>query len=170
MFNFFVTFSSLVLVGLGVAVQQAGQLSLIGVGLGLVLPVVALIFWNLDRRTAFLVKHAEECLIDVETSLLDERVRLFSLEPEKTQAACSQEMFRHRLWTYGKAFRVLFILMALAGVLGAAVSGVRYLTYSDNTLASPSPPNVVGSGPGKAVRACGKPAPPPLDRRHGFPG
>jgi hypothetical protein len=87
---------------LGCSCSTDGPVVANRVGLGLVLPVVALIFWNLDRRTAFLVKHAEECLIDVETSLLDERVRLFSLEPEKTQAACSQEMFRHRLWTYGR--------------------------------------------------------------------
>ena len=61
-FNFFLVLSGLIAAGLAAAVQAAGLLLVVGAVLGLLLALVSFIFWKLDQRTSFLIKHAEQAL------------------------------------------------------------------------------------------------------------
>lgn len=49
--------------------------------MGLVVPAILFVFWQLDRRTAFLVKHGEKIAIKLENELFDAGHRVFDLEP-----------------------------------------------------------------------------------------
>ncbi len=92
--------------------------------------LLSFLFWQLDRRTSFLIKHAEDAI------KLQEPVgaRLMTEEVVKTANAKKGE----GLWTYGKVFRSIFLVMAIVGLAGAIVSGLRgsgKLSWED-----PNPP------------------------------
>ncbi len=129
-FNYFVVFSGILTTGLAAAIQAPPRLATVGVALGLLLCLLSFLFWQLDRRTSFLIKHAEDAI------KLQEPVgaRLMTEEVVKTANAKKGE----GLWTYGKVFRSIFLVMAIVGLAGAIVSGLRgsgKLSWED-----PNPP------------------------------
>src|SRR4051794_23723757 len=65
-FNYFVVFSGILATGLATAIQGPPRLASIGVALGLLLSLLSYLFWQLDRRTSFLVKHAEDAIKTIE--------------------------------------------------------------------------------------------------------
>jgi hypothetical protein len=117
-FNYFIIFSGILAAGLAAAIQAPPRLASVGVALGLLLTLLSYLFWQLDRRTSFLVKHAEDVI------KLQEPVgaRLMSDEVDKTLHAKKTK----GLWTYGKVFRVIFCVMSVVGIVGAMVSGLRW--------------------------------------------
>lgn len=120
MFNFFVVVSGLVGAGLGACLQKGGHFYLLGAGLGALLSLVSFVFWKLDQRTSFLVKHAEDAISELEQSFPVTNARLVGNERPKTDAEGS------RLWTYGAAFRLVFRVVASIGVLGTILCLVAY--------------------------------------------
>lgn len=116
-FNYFVVFSGILTTGLAAAIQAPPRLAVVGVALGLLLCLLSFLFWQLDRRTSFLIKHAEDAI------KLQEPVgaQLMTEEVVKTADAKQDE----GLWTYGKVFRSIFLVMAIVGLAGAIVSGLR---------------------------------------------
>ena len=120
-FNYFVVFSCILATGLAAAIQAPPRLSSVGVALGILLALLSYLFWQLDRRTAFLVKHAEDAIKQQEPA----GAQLINDEVDKTRDAKENE----GLWTYGKVFRSIFIVMAMVGIAGAFVSGLRWAGY-----------------------------------------
>ena len=96
-FNFFVVMSGALAAGIAASLQGSAKLAAIGVVLGLLLPLISFVFWKLDQRVSFLIKHAENALAEIECTLPTERARLFSLEPASTKEAKSKASF----WTAG---------------------------------------------------------------------
>jgi len=135
-FNYFVVFSGILATGLAAAIQAPPRLASVGVALGLLLALLSYLFWQLDRRTSFLVKHAEDAIKLQEPA----GARLMSDEVDKTRDAKKND----GLWTYGKVFRVIFCVMAIVGIGGAIVSGLRWagcLSWDE-----PKPPqHIVGT-------------------------
>lgn len=82
-FNYFVVISGAVSAGIAATWQGSQHFSIVGIVLGLLLSVVSFVFWKLDQRVSFLIKHAESALAEVEQSLPAHSVRLFLLEPNK---------------------------------------------------------------------------------------
>lgn len=117
-FNYFVVFSGILATGLAATLQAAPRLASVGVALGLLLTLLSYLFWQLDRRTAFLVKHAEEAIATLEP----DGARLVGEEAARSTAAANSE----GLWTYKQVFRVIFLVMALVGLAGAAVCALRW--------------------------------------------
>jgi hypothetical protein len=109
-FNFFLILSGLALAGLGACIAGGDTLRTPGMVLGLSLTVISAIFYKLDERVSFLVKRAERALAELEPSL-PECAHLFKSEPAETAAAWRQRS----IWTYGKSFRAVFWITALAG-------------------------------------------------------
>lgn len=147
-FNYFVVFSGILATGLAAAIQAPPRLASVGVALGLLLAALSYLFWQLDRRTAFLVKHAEDAI------KLQEPVgaRLMNDEVDKTLDAKKND----GLWTYGKVFRVIFSVMATVGIAGAIVSGLRWAGCLSWDEAKP-PPHiavVVGTSAPAVSRRC----------------
>jgi hypothetical protein len=122
LFNFFLVLSSFVAAGLGASLQLRGTLELMGVGLGVILATVSFTFWKLDQRTSFLIKHAERAVAEIESGFSVSTARLFSNEVRVTARVVSKCYNPCRLWTYGSAFRFVFLVMGLVGIIGAILS------------------------------------------------
>src|SRR5580704_14087429 len=101
-FNYFVIFAGVLSTGMAAAVQASPKLALIAVPLGLLLVTLSFVFWKIDQRTAFLVKHAEAILAQLEP----DNARVVADEHVKTLA----NKRATRMWTYTEAFRAIFAI------------------------------------------------------------
>jgi hypothetical protein len=128
-FNFFLVLSGALSAGIAATLQGSQHFALLGVGLGVLLALVAFVFWKLDQRVSFLVKHAESALVQIEGAFPDPSLQLFHREPSLTAAAKEASGLWGRLWTYGQVFRLLFWAMALFGVAGAVLCWLRFTSY-----------------------------------------
>jgi hypothetical protein len=124
-FNYFLVLSGVIAAGLAAAIQGSPRLALLGIALGLLLALVAFVFWKLDQRVSFLIKHAEAALTDVERTLPDPSAQLFLSEPSRTDRAVASGNLWTRQWTYSRAFRLVFWIMGLSGVAGAVLSALK---------------------------------------------
>lgn len=120
-FNFFIVFSGLIVAGLGASLTAPPRLSAFGIGLGLLLLLLSLVFWQLDRRVSFMIKHSEAALAAAEKASLSIASQIVSTEP----AAFHAVKKKRRLWTYGTSFRFIFACTALIGLAGSSISGLR---------------------------------------------
>ena len=128
LFNFFLVVSASLSAALAASLQGAGIYHALGVALGGLLAVVSLVFWKLDQRTRFLVKHAEAALSELEAGMAIPAARLVSNEPSKTDAA-KEGFVLFRMWTYNTAFRVVFVIMGVFGVIGGGISLCKYVAW-----------------------------------------
>ena len=116
-FNYFVVFAGVLTTGMAAAVQASRGLAWVAVALGLLLILLSFVFWKLDQRTSFLIKHAEEVIRGLEPVTAS----LLGTEGGKTDMAKLDQ----GLWTYGRAFRTIFLVMALIGAAGTVLAGTR---------------------------------------------
>jgi hypothetical protein len=121
LFNFFVLFSSLATTGLVGTFHEKTHIHIVGIGLGLLLMFISVVFWRLDERVRFLIKHAERALKWIETKYELEDcagrphvLRLFTCEESITS--------NERPLTYSKCFQWTFLLFGLVGLVGAIIS------------------------------------------------
>ena len=111
-------FAGVLCTGMAATIQASPKLAFVGVALGFLLVVLSFVFWKLDQRTAFLIKHSEEVLKQLEPV----NAPLMGGEELKTAATQKGPL---AMWTYGQAFRAIFATMALVGVAGATLGGLR---------------------------------------------
>ena len=121
-FNFFVVMTGALAAGIAASLQGSPKLAAIGVVLGILLSLVSFVFWKLDQRVSFLIKHAEDALAEIESTLPEKTARLFSLEPISTSAAKSKTNLWSRHWSYGRSFRFIFVFMSIFGAASASLS------------------------------------------------
>jgi len=114
-FNFFVVASGAALAGVGVTLEHSGRFAFLGVLLGLLLSLISFVFWKLDARGSHLIKHAERAIARLEASL-PEAGRLVSSEGVDPAGS------NGGIWTFGRAFRCTFVVVALAGMVAAGLS------------------------------------------------
>jgi hypothetical protein len=126
-FNYFLLISGVVASGLAATLQGSQRFSSLGVVLGLLLTLVSFVFWKLDQRTAFLIKHAELVLIEIEKEASDKKYQIFNLELELTSGERNNKNVWLRRWSYGKSFRLIFIIMSFFGLGGTLLSGAKFL-------------------------------------------
>ena len=126
LFNYFLVVSGAIAAGLAATLQGTQRFAAVGVVLGLLLVLVSFIFWKLDQRSSFLVKHAESALAKTEQAFSETEARLFAREPHATCEAAKKAAWWSRHWSYGDAFRFVFIAMAIFGVVGSVVSGFQF--------------------------------------------
>lgn len=124
-FNYFLILSGAVAAGLASTLQGSQRFSSLGVVLGLILAMTSFVFWKLDQRVSFLIKHAESALREVEQSFDADVFQLFDMDPRESDARATTVSWWSRMWTYGKAFRIIFAMMGLLGVAGSAFSALR---------------------------------------------
>lgn len=137
-FNYFVVLSGVLAAGLAATIQGPPRLASLGVGLGLLLVLLSFVFWKLDERTSFLIKHAEDILKGIEPSTAP----LFADEVPKTEAARGG-LFS--MWTYGRSFRTIFLVIALIWLGGSIVSGLRFAEVINWDASTKAPAQ--GKGP-----------------------
>jgi len=89
-FNFFVVIAALLAVALAGALKKDSESTIVGIAVGLSLMGVSFVFWKLDQRVRYLIKHAEAALKTLEDGWQEEggdtlsRIMLFRAEEKKT--------------------------------------------------------------------------------------
>ena len=135
LFNFFVVFSSLVTTALLGSFQEKLRIYPLGLGFGLLLTLISFVFWKLDQRVSFLIKHAEEALKHQEAEFPDAPAsgephvtQLFTREEFLTSSmrSCSRLPWRCH-FTYSKCFNVAFVAFGATGIIGACTSLVLWI-------------------------------------------
>lgn len=172
LFNFFTALASVNLAGLGATFLANRALSPLGALLGLVLALLSFVFWKLDQRVSFLVKHGEEALSGLEQAVVVQEGRLFGSEPAKTAHPANRSGWRG-IWTYGRAFRVTFVAMAAIGFVGSTLSVLRFADVisleapKDSTAAKPDAAPVAAPRPEGSPTRQAQPTAPSKPGRHG---
>ena len=128
-FNFFLVASGAIAAGLAATLQGSQRFSSLGIALGLLLVLVSFVFWKLDQRVSFLIKHAESALSETEQAFPASDACLFKYEPAVTAAAATDAWWWTKHWTYGRSFRFVFWVMGLFGVAGSALSALKFAGY-----------------------------------------
>ena len=126
-FNYFLVVSGAIAAGLATTLQGTPRFASLGILLGGLLVLVSFVFWKLDQRSSFLIKLAEASLAEVEGVFPVSSACLFRVEPHNTDTVSAQSSWWHRHWTYGKAFRFVYIVMAVFGVSGSVLSTLKFL-------------------------------------------
>jgi hypothetical protein len=121
LFNFFVVFSSLATTCMVGTFNEKTRSHLVGIGIGILLMLISFIFWMLDERVRFLIKHAERALkwIESKYDLEDchdcpHMLRLFTCEETLTAD--------ERPFTYSKCFHWTFLAFGVVGLAGIILS------------------------------------------------
>ncbi|MBX9925798.1 MAG: hypothetical protein K2Y05_05525 [Hyphomicrobiaceae bacterium] len=168
-FNFFVVFSSLIAAGLGSVVSGEVTASGFGIPLGLLLCLLALVFWKLDQRNSSLIKRAEQVLSLAEGRSMEPAYRLFERESDAATAANATGGRFLGQWTFGQSFRLMFLVMAFAGAGGVALSTLRLARVinwgQQSEQAAPSRVTVTVGTPERATEVVRPDARPATSRR-----
>ncbi len=120
-FNFFVAASGLQTAGLIYSLRGGYGTAAYSIAAGISLALLSVVFWKLDRRVSAMIKVSEEVIVKIEGSCIDEpQNRVMSME-QQTADATNYSLFGN--WTYGQAFRRIFVVVGAVGILGAAFGG-----------------------------------------------
>lgn len=134
LFNYFVVFASLLTTGLVSTFLEKYKCNYIGIALSLLLIILAFIFWKLDQRVKYLIRHSEELLKKIEKSF-DETTEqpyfnLFITEVTKTEQLKNSNKL-HRISTYhfsySNCLNLVFLFFGAFGCIGLVLSLVKTL-------------------------------------------
>lgn len=112
-FNFYIAITGLLAAGIGVTLQQGGKYVLFTSLMGVFVVFISFIFWKLDQRVSILIKNAEIALQDLECQFSNEKLRIIT----KDNSSNFLNLGIRSSWTYGKCFRISFVIVGLMGVL-----------------------------------------------------
>ena len=131
-FNFFIVVATVVTTGLLTTLHERTHLQ--GILLGMLLAFISFVFYKLDTRTQFLIKHSENVLKELEESFraldapnVPHKLQLFRWEEIETERAKKQNgtcVWRNHL-TYGQCLRCIFSCFIVVGLLGSSLSAIR---------------------------------------------
>lgn len=145
-FNFFVATSGLLIAGLVFALRGGAQAWTLGLGAGFGLAALAFVFWKLDQRVSSMIKVSEEIIAKIEERAIpDPGLRVIGAERDLTS---NSEFGFFSNWTYGQAFRRIFLLVGLVGIGGMAFSIFNALRQEE-----PTPMPVVEAAGGNETEA-----------------
>ncbi len=125
-FNFFTVLAGLNLAGLGITFQQNSRFSFLGIMLSLLLVIASFVFWKLDQRSSFLIKRAEAAMAAAEQQSVNSSGQLFCSAQYQEAQSPDIRPFKG-IWTFGRAFRLTFSVMAIVGLTGTLLSALRLL-------------------------------------------
>ncbi|MFC1675920.1 hypothetical protein ACFL3G_02515 [Planctomycetota bacterium] len=126
-FNFFVVISALLTAGLARTFDKDYPHHSVGIVLGVGMVVISFVFWKLDQRVRFFVKHAETALKELEISQstkINNKTRHYaaifsSEEKETTKRKVNQKLCPWK-WhmSYSNCFAWIYIVFSVLGLLG----------------------------------------------------
>ncbi|HGX0605895.1 TPA: hypothetical protein ACNRZT_004303 [Escherichia coli] len=112
-FNFYIAITGLLAAGIGVTLQQGGKYVLFTSLMGVFVAFILFIFWKLDQRVSILIKNAEIALQDLECQFSNEKLRIIT----KDNSSNLLNLGISSSWTYGKCFRISFVIVGFTGIL-----------------------------------------------------
>jgi len=117
-FNFFVVLSALLISGLIKTFEKDFSYPQMGYFVSCALMLVTFVFWKLDQRVRFLIKHAEEALGNLEK--VSDYPALFKEEAVKTSqknmGVWKGIVFHHL--RYSHCFELIYLMFFIAGTIG----------------------------------------------------
>ncbi|MBS7827421.1 hypothetical protein J7624_09725 [Wohlfahrtiimonas chitiniclastica] len=130
LFNYFLFIMAGLGAAIGAVLQNIEKFLYIGVFVSIFTIIIAIIFWKLDQRTAFLVKQAENILKNLEKNS-DIAVLLFSSEEANLTKYNATKYIFNKIITYGTIFRSIFFITGVIGIIGTTIFVLRILGYFD---------------------------------------
>ncbi len=126
-FNYYVVLSSFTTTGLVTTFQPNFSNHYLGITLGILLLLLSFIFWKLDRRVRFLIKHSETFLKQIESELSNElpfdAIKVFTNEEFETKQLKDKRVyFWQRQLSYSENFSIVFLSFAAFGFVGLTSS------------------------------------------------
>ncbi|EKN3687209.1 hypothetical protein AB6848_20845 [Serratia proteamaculans] len=116
-FNFYIAITGLLAAGIGFTLQQGGKYALFTSLMGIFVSFISFIFWKLDQRVSMLTKNAELALRDLENLFVNKNLRIITKDNDNN----SLNLGVRSAWTYGKCFRISFVIVGITGMILAAM-------------------------------------------------
>ena len=141
-FNYFVVFSTILTTGLVTTFQYNFQAPYLGIFLGLIQIFLSFIFWKIDRRNKFLIKHSENVIREIENEYDNPETKSYKL-------FCKEEIItgeikkdsRHMLFkqfSYSTSSGIIYFVFSIIGIIGIACSSINYVKFTQNEVKSVS--------------------------------
>lgn len=127
-FNFFVVIAALLTTVIAATFKTDCTNHWLCVPLGMSLSVISYVFWKLDQRTRFLIKHAENALKKLENNWNEHafypHIALFSYEEERTSELKKNKQFFPSQWrlSYSECLSTVYVVFALLGIFAMIFS------------------------------------------------
>lgn len=132
-FNFFVVIAALLTTGAAATLKNDFERHYVGVVLALSLVGVSFIFWKMDQRVRYLIKHAEKALKALEEEWITHEgcvgeIALFQTEEVKTDRSRGLRSWKFWQWhlSYAKCFGLVYLLFGLLGLVGCIAAILKW--------------------------------------------
>lgn len=131
--NYFSVLSSAILLAQYSALSLTKEYFYVSLILGIVECVIAFVFWKIDERTVFFIKHVEGAIKALESRYQfseDERYndvfKVFINEEQKTkQIRVVKTLSFKRQISHRKAYRILLISFSIIAIIGSAIAVLK---------------------------------------------
>lgn len=142
LFNFYIILASLLTTGIVTASQEKFKNEFVPVFLSLMLTVLSFVFWKLDCRVKFLLKHIEDVLKNIEVSTkgtVEEKMfDVFGGEEAKTKTSkTNNTLLRPQTYhlSYSKCLGLVYLFFGVLGVFSFCYTFLRlYPLFSFCTI------------------------------------
>lgn len=119
--NFYIIFASLLTTGIVTASQDKFKIEILPLLLSVMLIVISFIFWKLDCRVKFILKHVEDVLKAIEASTKGTSVeKMFEIvcgEEIKTQTTKNQSVWLNPHLSYSKCLGSNYLFFGTLGFI-----------------------------------------------------
>ena len=116
-FNFYIAITGLLAAGIGFTLQQGGHYIIFTSLMGIFISFISFVFWKLDARVSMLIKNAELALKEFENKIPNQQYRIITKDIDCNEINTSLMS----TWTYGRCFRMTFLIVAISGIALAIV-------------------------------------------------
>ncbi|GAB2930832.1 hypothetical protein [Hafnia psychrotolerans] len=112
-FNFYIATTGLLAAGIGFTLQQGGKYALFTSLMSIFVSFISFVFWKLDQRVSMLIKNSELALQDLESQFVNTKLRIITKDNDNNLL----NLGVRSVWTYGKCFRISFIIVGITGAI-----------------------------------------------------
>jgi len=132
-FNFFVATSGLLVAALVFALRGGTETATLSLAAGFGLFALSFVFWKLDRRVSAMIKASEAVIMKVEAECISEPDHRVMCKEQEVADRTTFKFFGD--WTYGQAFRRIFIVVGAVGALGLGLGAWQLWAGAPVTIA-----------------------------------
>ncbi len=133
-FNFFVVIAALLTTAFVGTLEKDFEYHCLSIILATSLVFISFIFWKLDQRVRYLVKHAEEALKVIEeqwinAGIISSDVALFQTEEKETASIrnCNPWNPWQKHLSYADCFGAVYLIFGVFGFAGGVVAVINWL-------------------------------------------
>lgn len=132
--NFFTVLSSALIILQFTIINSQEGTSYIPAAIGVIQCIIAFVFYKIDDRTMFLVKHAEEAMKEIERhyNFYNDRkysnsLKIFTNEVITTKSSKQHKCFLTKQISHRISYRILLLSFSAIGILGSILGFIKHL-------------------------------------------